>query len=475
MKKKKKKSRVEKSNTQIINITYIFLLAFVAMIIYFVKFQINDSDEIINNSYNKREEVLTNSIIRGSIKSEDGDILAQTIIDEEGNEKRYYPYGSLFAHSVGYSTHGKTGVELLANYKLLTSNTPVLEYVSNEFKGEKNNGDNVITSLNISLTKAAYDALGEHNGAVIAIEPETGKILTMVSKPDFDPNTINDVYDTLINDENNSSLLNRSTNGLYTPGSTFKLFTLYEFIKENSDYSSYSFECKGKFEYDGAKISCASVKSHGLQDLKTSFANSCNGSFVNIGLKLNIDSFKTTCESLLFNSELPLDFNYKKSKFILDGTSSSFDIMQTSMGQGKTLVTPIHLCMIASAIANDGVLMKPYMITKIENQNNKVIDEYLPQTYKRLFRQDDSKLLSEFLRSVVTNGTGKKLLSDSYEAYGKTGTAQINDGSQSNSLFMGYAKSEDKTIAICVVMEDMPDGSTPAVPVAKAVFDEYFS
>lgn len=473
--KKKKKSRIEKSNTQIINITYIFLLVFVGMIIYFVNFQVKDSDEIINNSYNKREEVLTQSIIRGAIKSEDGEILAQTVVDEEGNETRYYPYGSLFSHSVGYSTHGKTGVELMANYKLLTSNTPILEYAANEFKGDKNDGDNVITSLNVSITKAAYEALGENQGAVIAIEPKTGKILTMISKPDFDPNTIDEVYDSLINDESNSSLLNRATNGLYTPGSTFKLFTLYEYLKENNAYASYSFDCNGKIEIEGTSISCANGKHHGLQDLTASFANSCNGSFVNIGLTLNITSFKNTCEDLLFNSELPLGFSYKKSQYVLDENSSTFDIMQTVMGQGKTLVTPIHLCMIASALANDGVLMKPYMIIKVENQNNKVITEYSPETYGRLFSTEDTNKLNEFLRSVVTSGTGSRLMSEQYEAYGKTGTAQINDGSQTNSLFMGFAKSGDKQIAICVVMEDMPEGATPAVPVAKAVFDEYFS
>ena len=472
---KKKKSRIEKSNTGILNITYLFLFIFVGMIIYFVSFQINESDEVINNSYNKREEVLVESVLRGSIKSSEGEILAQTIVDEEGNETRYYPYANMFSHSVGYSNYGNTGIELMANYKLLTSNMPVTDYALNEIKGNKNEGDNVITTLSVELTKAAYDALGEHQGAVIAIEPNTGKILTMVSKPDFDPNQIAEIYDTLVQDENNSSLLNRATSGLYTPGSTFKLFTLFEYIKENTGYNSYVYECNGQIEVNNIVLRCANGRHHGSQDLTGSFANSCNSSFANIGLTLDKNSLKKTCESLLFNKDLPLDLNHKKSQFVLDSSASEFDTMQTSIGQGKTLVTPIHLCMISSAIANGGELMKPYLITTVENQNGKVIKEYKSEKVSDLFSKSESELLKTYMKVVVTEGTATKLISDVYDAYGKTGTAQINDGSQSNSLFMGFAEQENKKIAICVVMEDMPEGSTPDVPVAKAVFDEYFN
>lgn len=471
----KKSKKKNKTGRQIMNITYLFLFIFVAMIGYFVKFQVKDSDEIINNNYNKRQEVLTETIIRGSIYSDNGEILAQTVVDENGNETRSYPYGALFAHSVGFSTHGKTGVELLANYKLLTSNAPILEIAENEFKGEKNIGDNVRTSLNVRLTQTAYNALGEHQGAVIAIEPSTGKIVTMISKPDFDPNMIDSIYDMLVADNSNSNLLNRATNGLYTPGSTFKLFTLFEYLKENPDYGSYSYNCRGSIDIDEYSIKCAGGKWHGNEDLTASFANSCNSSFVNLGLTLNRDKLKETCNSLLFNSDLPLNIPYKKSQFVLDGNSSTFETMQTVIGQGKTLITPIHLAMIASALANDGVLMQPYMVTRVENHYGTMVKEYSPVKAATLFNSSEVTTLREFMRAVVTSGTGMKLNSDLYTAYGKTGTAQINDGSQSNSLFMGFAEQDNKKIAICVVMEDMPEGSTPAIPVAKAVFDEYFS
>lgn len=474
---KNKKKKFKNPNNQIMRITYLFLLIFVCMICYYVKFQVKDSDEAINNTYNKREDVLTNKIVRGKILSDDQQILAETLTDSSDNETRSYPFGNIFAHSVGYTTktHGRAGVESIANYKLLTSNAPILEIAENEFKGEKNKGNNVITSLNVDLTKTAYEALGDNQGAIIAIDPKTGKILAMVSKPDFDPNTIDSIWDQLVSDNSNSNLLNRATNGLYTPGSTFKFFTLLEYIKENPDYSNYTYNCKGSISMEGSSISCASGKHHGQEDLLSSFANSCNSSFVNLGVTLDKSKFVNLCNSLMFNSDLPLSFPYKKSMFVLNDSSSTFETMQTVMGQGKTLITPIHLSMIASAVANDGVLMKPYMVTEVQNYNGKTIKKYSSEVAKNLFTQSEVDTLKEFMRAVITNGTGRKLSVDGYTAYGKTGTAQINDGSQSNSLFMGYAENDSKKLAICVVMEDMPEGSIPAVPAAKAVFDVYFN
>ena len=472
--RKRQKKISERANHQMMFVTYIFLMIFAGMIGYFVKFMVVDSEELINNNYNNRQEVLEENVLRGKILSDDKQVLAETITDYNGNETRNYPFGTLFSHSVGYSTHGKTGVELLGNFKLLTSNSPVDEIVSNDLTGKKDIGDNVITSLNVELTKVAYNELGDYNGAIIAIEPSTGKIVTMVSKPDFDPNTIDDIYDTLIADSTNSNLLNRVTGGLYTPGSTFKIFTLLEYIHEHPEYSNYYYNCKGSISYEGTTINCANGRRHGEEDLTDSFANSCNSSFVNMGLELDKTKFKELCNSLLFNSELPLNLPYSKSEFVLDESSSVFEIMQTSMGQGKTLVTPMHLCLIASAIANDGILMKPYMITRVENHFGKEVKSYGPQQYGRILSASDVDALRPFLRAVVTQGTGSKLNTEQYTAYGKTGTAQINDGSQTNSLFVGYAEANGKKLAVCIVMEDQPEGSTPAVPVARAMFETYF-
>lgn len=470
----KKRKRKRNPNKEILRVTYIFLLIFTVMIGYFIKFYIEDSQEIINNTYNKRQDILEAEITRGNILSADGQILATTKKNPDGTEYRYYPFANLFAHSVGYSTHGTSGIELLANYKLLTSNVSIIETAINDFTGEKNPGNHILTSLNVETTKAAYEALGEKQGAVIAIEPATGKILTMVSKPDYNPNEINEIWDSLVSNSQNSNLVNRTTSGLYTPGSTFKLFTLLEYLHENPEYNAYAYDCKGSITIDDNTMNCASGIRHGTENLLSSFANSCNTSFVNIGLSLDKSKLKSLCDKLLFNSKLPIEYSYKQSSYVLDANATVFDTMQTVIGQGETLVTPIHLAMIASAIQNHGILMKPYIITGIYGANGKNIETYQPNLHQTLFTEEETTILREFMRSVVTDGTAKQLNSEQYTAYGKTGTAQINDGSESNSLFLGFAEQGGKAIAICVVIENMPEGSTNGATIAKKVFDAYY-
>ena len=233
-----------RNNREYAVITYLFLAIFIGLMGYFVYFQVVKSEDFINSSYNTRTDSFANTIVRGTIYSNDGTALAQTTLDGEGNEVRNYPYGSMFAHVVGYATNGKAGIESMANFYLLRSHAFVLEKIANELKGEKSQGDNVITTLDYDLQAAAYNALGDQEGAVMVLEPSTGKILAMVSKPDYDPNTISANWDSIINSES-SVLLNRATQGLYPPGSTFKILTALEYMRENSDYENYSFDCTG--------------------------------------------------------------------------------------------------------------------------------------------------------------------------------------------------------------------------------------
>ena len=205
--KKKKNTK----NQEFAVITYSFLALFICLMGYFSYFQFFKSEEFINNPYNTRQETFAQKIVRGQILTNDGQVLAETVTDSEGNETRRYPYGSIFSHIVGYSTKGKSGIESLANFNLLRSNTAFIDKVGDEMQGEKSPGDNVVTTLDYGLQATAYDALGYYKGAIVVLEPSTGKILAMVSKPDFDPNTIAADWDNLTADENtDAALLNRA-------------------------------------------------------------------------------------------------------------------------------------------------------------------------------------------------------------------------------------------------------------------------
>ena len=398
-------------------ITYLFLAIFICLMGYMVYFQMVKSEDFINSPYNSRQDTFADRVVRGKIMSADGKVLAETVVDAAGNETRKYPYGNMYAHVVGFSTNGKSGIESNMNFNLLRSHSFVLERMFNEIKDEKSMGDNVVTTLDSTLQETAYQALGNYDGAVVVMEPSTGKVLAMVSKPDFDPNTIAADWDSIISEDNNNSvLLNRATQGLYPPGSTFKIITTLEYIRENPDYENYSYSCNGSITENDFTIHCYNNAVHGTQDLKQSFANSCNSSYANIGLSLDTDSLSDLCSDLMFDKTLPGNFETSKSQFKLTDESPESMKMQTAIGQGETLVTPLHMLLITSAIANDGILMKPYVVDHTENENGIEVKKYEPAASKQLLSEKEAKTMQEFMAGVVADGTASKLNGQSYTA-----------------------------------------------------------
>ncbi|MGN0156396.1 MAG: peptidoglycan D,D-transpeptidase FtsI family protein [Lachnospiraceae bacterium] len=468
---------LKKSNKREIRITASFFSAlFVVMIVYLCLYVKNNEQKMLNNSYNKRQSILAAQNIRGEIYDRNGETLAQTLTDENGNEMRYYPYENLFSHVVGFSTKGKTGVESIANYYLINSDIPLKDKVENDVSGKKNPGNQVYTTLDMNLQKIASDSLGAFTGAVVVSNVKTGEILAMVSKPDFNPNTVVQDWNKYVEDTDSSVLLNRATQGIYPPGSTFKIITALEYIKEhNYDINSYYFNCHGKFTYQDTTIQCYHGTNHGEEDLLTSFAKSCNSSFASIGVSLDRNAYGETLNKLLFNQKLPLDFNYSVSNLTVDDSISDDDMIQISIGQGKAQITPMHLNMITNAIANGGVLMKPQIINKIMSSDGKTITEYEAESYKTLMTKEESFILTEMMTEVVRNGTGTKLYSDTYQAAGKTGSAEYNGVKEdSHAWFTGFAPAEDPEISVTIIIEEIGSGGDYAVPIAKRIFDGYF-
>lgn len=471
-------SKNSTTNREFSVITYVFLGLFICLMGYMVYFQAVKSEDFINSPYNKRQDSFAARIIRGEIRSADGKVLARTDRDEAGNETRYYPYGNLYAHVVGFASNGKSGLESSMNFNLLRSHSFILERMVNEIKGEKNVGDNVITTLDSRLQEAAYNALGSYDGGIIVMEPATGKILAMVSKPDFDPNTISANWEYLTaEDSEESVLLNRVTQGMYPPGSTFKILTTLEYIRENPDYGSFSYECTGSISSGETTIHCSGNQVHGLLDLKSAFAKSCNSAYADIGLMLDKTRFTELCDSLLFNQTLPGNLGAKSSSFSLDASASDSLVMQTFIGQGETLVSPYHMALLTSAIANNGVLMRPYLVDHTENENGVEVKAYKPAEWGTLFLEEEAALLQEYMEEAVISGTGTKLSGASYTAAGKTGSAEFsNNKGESHSWFVGYAHQEGKPdIAVSIIAEGAGTGSAVAVPAAKQIFDAYYS
>ncbi len=461
---------MKRMNDNILKTTYVFIGLFAILAVYLLIYLFTDSKTDINNPYNKRQEILAKKVHRGNIYANDMTILAQTIIDNDNNEKRVYPYDELFCHIVGSYDMGTYGLESAYNFDLLSTNQSIIEEVVDDLNNNKSLGNSIVTTLDVNLQDACYKALGNYDGAVIIMEADTGNILSMVSKPGYNPNDIEKIWND-IKDDDKGVLLNRVTQGLYPPGSVFKLFTLGEYIESNKDsYNDFSYNCTGTVTFTDFSMRCSNKKAHGEINLKDSFANSCNCAFVDIGSRIDLDDFREYCNSRLFNQNLPIDLAYKKSSFNLGNADSKFIKCQTVIGQGETLVTPIHMCMVMSSIVNDGILMKPRFVDKIIDKNGNVLKNIKSEEYLSLYSSEDATLLKEYLREVVASGTAYRLKNEHMDIYGKTGTAQISATGKADSWFVGGIEKADGTnYAIAVVLENINENTAPSVVVTKEI------
>ncbi len=465
-------------NTVLTIVTYTFVLFFIVLVGYLVYLNVFQKESLNANAYNSKQDANIDKYIRGSIYSEDGQALAYTQVDSDGTETRIYPYGNVFAHVVGYSSNGKSGLESSSNSDLMNSHASVITQIRDDVEEEKQQGDSVVTTLNTTLQQTAYSALGGNNGAVIAMEPSTGKILAMVSKPDFDPNTIQEIWEDVVNDSTSSVLLNRATQGLYPPGSTFKILTTLAYMRENpTTYSDFTYDCEGTLEVAGATIHCYNNKMHGLVDLESAFAKSCNTAFATIGLSMENSDLTEVCDEFLFNTALPTTIQHSTSEFHLPSNASYGEVMQTAIGQGETLVTPLHMAMITATVANDGVMMRPYLVDRVEASDGTLVTKNSSSKYKRLMTTQEADVLNDYMEETVISGTATALGWSDFTVAGKTGSAEYgqDDNSGTHSWFVGYSSTSGKSdLVVVVIAEGGGAGSDTAVPIASEIFSSYY-
>lgn len=469
----------KRQNREMAVVTYLVMVIFLVMAGYLVYFILHDSDSVLNNSYNKRQDLLARRVTKGSILSADGKVLAETRSDKKGTESRYYPYGSLFAHVVGRSSHGKTGLEASEGYTMLTSSINPLYGMINELRGKKNPGNQIVTTLNVKLSKTASEALGSHRGAVVVMDPESGKIVSMVSKPSYDPNELSDRRWKHLTTDNNekSALYNRATQGLYPPGSTFKLYTALEYMRENKNYEDFRYTCSGKIGTGKERIRCYGGEVHGRVDLAKAFARSCNTAFCSIGQTLDADSWRRLCESFYYNKNIPLKkMEQKASQFGVTDKTTQGDIRQASIGQGDTLVTPLQNALLVCAAVNKGELMQPYVVDHVEDSEGNEIESVQPRSLGKPINRSEAKELKSLMRGTVKTGTASSLYYGTpYKAGGKTGSAEFQNGSgNSHAWFVGFAELNGKKLVVSIVVEGAGTGSAYAVPIAKKIFDAYW-
>lgn len=488
--KKQRKKEERRLNRQAMVTTIIFSLIFVFMLGYYVKFVVKDAPTVISSSKNGRIKEQAKKVVRGTIFAKDGEELAYT--DTNGTDEdfeddvRCYPYGKVFAQVIGYTTKGFTGLEDVCNYDLVMPKTNALKQIQDDFTGKVLRGCNVNTTLDVDLQKTAYNALGDFKGGIIAMDPDTGAVFVSASKPSYNPENLEENWEKL-NKKSDAPFMNRSTQGTYMPGSVFKIVTALAYMRQDKHYNKYNFLCQGVTSFDNFKLECYHGNVHGNENLEEAFANSCNGAFASMGLEIETDIFNQTAEDLLFNNPLPLSdlktttTSYVKSgSFELDESSEKYNnyyVAETSIGQQDVLVSPAQMVLISSAIANNGIMMKPYLISSVVTDDGSVVKEVKQSEAKTLMTKKEAKQLTKYMAAVCDYGTAKIFTSSDYKAYGKTGTADLSSAGDGNvnSWFVGFAKKGGKKLAIAVVLENINDSDGSAKDCAKKVFDRYFN
>ena len=438
-------------------------LLFISLILYLSYFQIVKSDKIKESSYNKRLWLNEEKIKRGNIVDRNDNVLAYSEKKEDDTYKRLYNYGNLYSHIIGYSyrSYGKVGLELKYNNTLLniSENTSI-----NEIKNAvnpNNEGNNLRLTLDHEIQSYTREALKGRKGAVVAMNPKTGEIYSMVSLPDFNAANLNEDWTSIVENKD-SPFLNRATSGLYPPGSTFKILTgvgLLESMKTDKMYN-----CEGSVTIDGYTINDYSRKPHGNIDLATALEKSCNSYFAAKGVELGKDTMMDLAERFYINKIIPFEIPTQKSRLAED--MSKTGLAATSIGQGKLLMTPLNMAMISSTIANEGEMMKPILVKNIISAKGNIIRTSHPEVLDEVLSQGVAEEMKSMMEQVVDSGTGREARIKNTRVAGKTGTAE-NASGKNHAWFTGFAPVEDPRVAIAVILEE--DGSTggkAAAPLA---------
>lgn len=460
-------NRFKKSGKRIF---LLIILLFVCNVFYILKLTTIDKIKISTNSYNPRISYTDDRVNRGTIYDINLNILAET---QSINNVyvRKYPYGNIGSHVIGYNSISKAGIESHENFTLQKISDEIIQRFKNIVLKEEIVCDSVVLTVDENMQKAAKEALGKNKGSIVAIEPDTGRIIAMVSYPDYNPSKVFSEWDELRTNEE-SPLLNRAVNGVYTPGSTFKIVTALAAMRSDKiNLDSFTYKCVGEAKFTDKVIHCYNNKAHGEVDLKYAMAYSCNCYFAELAKIIGAEQLKNTAESLGINNEITMELGSSKSSFLMTKDCTESELVETAIGQGKTGATPLYMATLISAIANDGVMMQPYIVDRYIKYTGKEYGQNIPEKISTIMTEEEAKKLQGLLVDAVTLGTGSAAAINGWETGGKTGTAENPKGTD-HSWFVGFSPAEDPKIAVAVVLEN-PKSNAKAAPIASKIFKAY--
>ncbi len=423
---------------------------------------------------------------RGAILAGNTELATTKPVDDQFKFLRQYPHGKLYAPITGFYSydHARSGLEASYNTELAgTDDALFVRRIIDLVTAKTPKGASVETTINVQAQQAAARALGDRKGAVVAIDPQTGAILALVTSPSYDPNKIasHDVavadkaYQQLAKDKDRP-MANRAVREVYPPGSTFKMVTaaaaLAAGMKPDSKIDAPArLRLPTTNTYLGNEGSCGGTKITLDQALKVS----CNTAFANLGIKLGADALRSQADMFGFDSRHLSDLNGVASRFPDDPDPAQTAL--SAIGQYDVAATPLQMAMVSAAIANDGVLMDPFIVGTVRDQGLRAISTHKPRKLSEPMSPDHAKQLQDMMVHVVESGTGRNAQISGVRVGGKTGTAQSDPARPPYAWFTSFAGGDNPQVAVAVMIEDanIPRndiaGGRLAAPIAKAVME----
>lgn len=436
----------------------VFCLMFTGLVVYLGYVVMMYGERWFITPYNPRLRNIQESV-------DPGDVL-----DRTGSKLIYMSKGSRIyvkdkstrkavAHVVGDSYGMTYGAQTMFAKYLFGFNKDTVTRIIDLISGSERRGSDVTLTIDAKLCKSAYEALGGNKGAIVVMNYKTGEILASVSSPAFDPADM----EVFLKGGGESELVNRAFSGLYPPGSTFKIITSAALIEKGM--AGFEATCTGSTEIGGKTIKCTGE--HGKENLKDALRHSCNVYFAHASEVLGISAVNDMANRFLFNTELLFD-DVIMGQSVFNTSANASDNAWAAIGQYHDLLSPLHACMIAGAIANDGVMMEPKLLLSVSDGGKQTV---MLSSKVAAVPLRDTKMLKEMMIAAVENGTGSAAAIKNVAVGGKTGTAQIEDknGKAEHAWFIGFIDDNKHPLCIAVLMERAGSGGKNAAPAARSV------
>ncbi len=474
-------------NRQIVQL-FGFVLALFAVLIGFTSWwSVFDAEALKEKDANKRPLLEQQQIPRGRILAADGTVIAKSVPKGKGSAKRYirrYPEGSLYGHPIGYSfvRYGDSEFEQFHNEELVGEGSEFSSIVD-ELLGERQEGNDIVTNIDSEAQRVALADLEEQGfGAVVALEPSTGAVKVMASNAPYDPNRVPYDLEKWNSDEIERPLVNRATQGLYPPGSTFKVVTAAAGLDSGAITPETPIDAPGSLEVEGTPLENDFGEDFFGATLDTALTNSVNTWFGQLGQQLGNNTLFEYMERFGFNAtpaiDLPEDEVEESGVWDLEQNEiltaqDPVDLARLAIGQERLLATPLQMAQVAAAVANGGRLMKPKIWKRVVDPDGRVTDTMDPSVYSEPISEETAEELTTAMEGVVNEGTGTNAAISGVPVAGKTGTAETpgnkacGGGEEENQAwFIGFAPADDPQIAIAASVECTEQfGNDVAAPI----------